>query len=174
MARAKKPRIVDLKREYTFEMMQQSNKSFWIIDPDLLESGEQWIDNPPTKGYLEQYVLDHGKQTYVQLNMTINDFKQAIADRTVNKASVVNKMIIESDYLCIVNNRHKLLDEDDANKAIMVENWTGKIYSRVYSFAMDGEKDSRSYYIIEGCRSNRGCQSFIIVPLKMFDDLKIL
>lgn len=51
--------------------------------------------------------------------MTIDDFKQAIADRTVNKASVVNKMIIESDYLCIVNNRHKLLDEDDADKAII-------------------------------------------------------
>lgn len=174
MARAKKPRIVDLKREYTFEMMQQSNKSFWIIDPDLLESGEQWIDEPPTKGYLEQYVLDHGKQTYVQLNMTIDDFKQSVVDRTVNKSSIVNKMIIESDYLCIVNNRHKLLDEDDAGKAIMIENWTGKIYSRVYSFAVDGEKDGRSYYIVEGCRSNRGCQSFIMIPLKMFDDLKIV
>lgn len=174
MARAKKPRIVDLKREYTFETMQQSNKSFWIIDPDLLESGVEWIDNPPTKGYLEQYVLARGKQTYVQLNMTIDDFKQAIADRTVNKASIVNKMIIESDYLCIVNNRHKLLDSNDTDKAIMIENWTGKIYSRVYSFVVDGEKDGRSYYIVEGCRSNRGCQSFIMIPLKMFDDLKIL
>lgn len=173
MARAKKPRSIDVKREFTFETMQQSNKSFWVIDPDLLESGEQWVDDPPTKGYLEQYVLNQGKQTYVQLNMTIDDFKQSIADRTVNKSSIVDKMIIESNYVCIVNNRHKLLDEDDRNKAIMIENWTGKIYSRVYSFTVDGQKESRSYYIIEGCRSNRSCQSFIIVPLVMFDELNI-
>ena len=173
MATKIKPRKIVFKKEYTFETVQQTNKSFWIIDPDLLESGEGWKTNPPNKGYFEQYAYCDANDQYVLINKTIDQLQQSIADRTLSEKDVVAKAVLASEFVCVCNSRHKLIDREQKEDAIEVNNWTGKIYSRMYLVTVENNQPFQ-FLVLEGCRSNRSCNSFVVINRKIFNQLQIV
>ncbi len=171
MARAKKPRKVVFKREITYETLQQSNKSIMFVDPQLLADGEKFIETPPTKGYFETWTLTDKSNYFVRFDMTIDQLKQALEERTLTKASVVGKCVVDSHYIAVCNSRHKLLDKDDKSKVQIIDDWTGKIYCRIYQFEIDDM--TQNYFVFEGTRSNRSCESFILISYDLFEDFDL-
>ena len=174
MVRTKKTHTInfkiDLKKQYTHETMLVNDKSIEIIDPDNLKEGETFIDKPPSRGYVEYWM--QGITQYVVYPLTVTELKDHINNNTLQTITPLGMVNLDSEYCCVCNTRNKPNTGVDKNSYTVIDQWSGKVYTRIYDLLASTKKltINLSFITFEGVKSGRGGKSFICWPAKYTND----
>lgn len=174
MARANKCVSVSytIKKDYTFGTTLVSNKSIMIVDPDKLADGEEWIDNPPTKGYDEIWSRrDH--VIYDVYKCSIDELATHLTNKTLSDDIKLGSVVIDSGYQAVCNSRYKLLDKSYSKDIAIINEWTGKVYNRSFDVIVTKgtNKVNVSFVGFEGIKSGRKSFNFIMWPRGFEDEI---
>lgn len=166
MARAKKASkiMIDLKKQLTFNTMLVSDKSIIIVDPDNLRDGEEFVDNPPSRGYTECWV--RGVLEYTVYPLTITQLNEHLNEDTLSGVIPLGKVAIASDYGCVCNSRNPVDKRVDKQSYTLLDHWSGKIYVREYdvNVSLNKKTATTSFITFEGVKSGRGGTNLICWP----------
>lgn len=173
MARTTKPTIsfkVELKKQHTHDTMLVNDKSIEIIDPDILREGEAFIDNPPSRGYIECWM--HGITDYIVYPLTVAQLTDHINNNTFSQVDKLGTIKLPSEFACICNVRNKPNPETEPMYYTTINDWSGKIYTRIYDVVLSTKttKYTISFVTFEGVKTGRKSTSFICWPAKFTNE----